>query len=221
MSKVLILVEGQAEETFVRDVLAPYLLGKSVYVFAKLATTKRVKSGPDFKGGIVSYGKVKNDIVRLLHDTSAVMVTTMIDFYGLPEDFPGRKKMPRGSCYKRVAYLEHELQKDINHHKFLPYLTLHEFEAMAFVSPDRIANAFPGTNVIGKLRAIRSEFQSPEEIDEEEPPSERLSALLPEYEKPLHGPLAILEIGIDEIRGECAHFDEWLKKLEALEWPTT
>jgi len=215
-SRVHIVVEGPTEEAFVQRVLAPYLYGREVYLTPVLATTKRVKSGPHFKGGIVSYGKLKNDIKRLLHDTSAAVVTTMIDFYGLPRDFPGRERIPRGTCYKRVTFLEQEFQKDIDHHKFLPYLSLHEIEAMVFVLPDQIANAFPDTKAIQEMQAIKEKFHSPEEIDEEEPPSNRIKVLLPGYQKPLHGPLAILNIGIDQIRNECPHFNEWLGKLELL-----
>lgn len=69
MSRVLVVAEGQTEETFVRDVLAPHLFAFGVFLDAKLATTKRVKSGPHFKGGIVSYAKLKDDIRRLLGDT--------------------------------------------------------------------------------------------------------------------------------------------------------
>ena len=219
MSKILILVEGQAEETFVREVLAPYLSKDGVYPIAKLATTKRVKSGPDFKGGIVSYGKFKNDIVRLLGDTSAAIVTTMIDFYGLPADFPGRRTLPTGSCYDQVAYLEREIGNDIGHPRLLPYLALHEFEAMLFVAPEKIAQAFPGTNKGGELTAIREQFHSPEEIDDDPhaAPSKRLEAIFPGYEKPLHGPLVVLEIGIEQIRRECSHFNDWLARLERLE----
>lgn len=218
MSKILILVEGQAEETFVREVLTPYLSKGGVYPIAKLATTKRVKSGPDFKGGIVSYGRFRNDIVRLLGDTSAAIVTTMIDFYGLPADFPGRRTLPTGSCYDQVAYLEQEIGKDIGHPRLLPYLALHEFEAMLFVAPEKIAQTFPGTDKGDDLTAIRRQFNSPEEIDNSPhtAPSRRLKALFPGYEKPLHGPLVILEIGIEQIRGECAHFNGWLAKLEKL-----
>lgn len=94
MSRVHVLAEGQTEETFIRDVLAPYLATKGVYPFATLVKTKRVKDGPDFKGGITSYRQVKNDITLLLRDTNAVAVTTMIDFYGLPSGFP-RGAQPR------------------------------------------------------------------------------------------------------------------------------
>ena len=218
MRFVHILVEGQAEETFVREALAPYLVEKGVYPDAKLATTKLVKSGPDFKGGIVSYGKFKNDVIRLLSDTSVVMVTTMIDFYGLPTDFPGRKTVPAGSCYDRVAYLEEALRKDIRHPKFLPYLALHEFEALLFAAPENISRAFPGTNRDKELASIEEQFDNPEEIDDDPQtaPSKRLGLLFPEYRKPLYGPLIILEVGIDRIRSECPHFNAWLTKLERL-----
>jgi hypothetical protein len=218
MSKVLVLVEGQAEETFVRDVLYSHLSALGIYPIAKLATTKRVKSGPDFKGGITSYGKFKNDIKRLLGDTSAALVTTMIDFYGLPTSFPGRGTMPSGSCYDRVAYVEQEICKDIEHPRFLPYLALHEFEALLFVDPAKIDEAFPEANKGNELAAIKRNFKSPEEIDDDPhtAPSKRLEALFPGYEKPLHGPLVVLEIGIDQVRGECSHFNDWLAKLEEL-----
>jgi hypothetical protein len=184
-----------------------------------LVTTKRLEeSGSVFKGGIVPYERFKRDIKRLLNDPSAAMVTTMIDFYGLPKNFPGRKNMPTGSCYKRVMYLEEELQKDINHHKFLPYLTLHEFEAILFVEPTRISQAFSGIGKSKELSAIRAQFKSPEEINEdpEQAPSKRLQKLFPEYQKTLHGPLVISEIGLERIRSGCPHFDAWLEKLEAL-----
>ncbi len=218
MSKVLILVEGQTEETFVREVLYSHLSTVGVYPIAKLATTKRVKSGPDFKGGIVSYGKFKNDVVRLLGDTSAATVTTMVDFYGLPTDFPGRRTVPTVSCYDQVAYVEREIRKDIGHPRFLPYLALHEFEAMLFVAPEKINQAFPGTNKGDELTAIREQFESPEEIDDnpQTAPSKRLEAIFPGYQKPLYGPLIILEIGIEQIREECSHFDKWLTKMEKI-----
>ena len=218
MKKALILVEGQAEETFVREILGPYLSGRGVYPQAKLVTPKRVKSGSDFKGGIVSYGKVRNDIIRLLGDTSAEVVTTMIDFYGLPDSFPGRPTLPAGSCYDQVAFLEEAFRKDINHQKFLPYLMLHEFEAMLFVAPEKIAQAFPRINKYAELSVIKAEFESPEEIDDDPKtaPSRRIQGFFPGYQKTLDGPLIILEIGLDQIRSECPHFNDWIESVERL-----
>jgi hypothetical protein len=68
------------------------------------------------------------------------------------------------------------------------------------------------------FHAIREQFTTPEEINDspETAPSKRLRTLVPGYQKPLLGVLAILEIGLAAIRAECPHFDGWLKTLEAL-----
>ena len=45
----------------------------------------------------------------------------ILDFYGLPADFPGRSTLPRGgSCYDRVTHLEDAFRTDIGHRLFLP-----------------------------------------------------------------------------------------------------
>ncbi len=215
VKRVLILAEGDTEEQFVKKILAPYLQSKDVFVIPKTATTRRMKGGPDFKGGVVSYGKVRGDIVRLLKDTNA-FVTTMLDFFRLPSDFPGRMTTPTGTGYQRVAYLEEALREDIANRNFQPYLSLHEFEALLFAEHTKIAQAFSGKDVSAKLQAIRNEFGSPEEINDEEPPSKRILELRPRYRKPAHGISIAAEIGLDRIRAECPHFDQWVKQLEEL-----
>jgi len=66
------------------------------------------------------------------------------------------------------------------------------------------------------LEKIREQFATPEDINDspEDCPSKRIVNLIPGYQKPLYGTLAILEIGLARIRAECPHFDEWLRKLE-------
>ncbi|MCD4687255.1 MAG: DUF4276 family protein [Anaerolineae bacterium] len=216
MKYVHILVEGQTEETFVRDVVQPHLLTRGIFLNPVLITTKRVKAGADFKGGVTSYGKIRNDLRPLLHDTNAVRITTMLDYYALPADFPRYDDRPVGTCFERAAFLEQAFRDDIRHWRFLPYLALHEFEALMFVSPDDIARAFPDADHAAQLHKIRNAYKSPEEIDEDQPPSKRLRKLFPRYQKPLHGPLVTLDIGIARLREECVHFDQWLQQLEAL-----
>ncbi|WP_290600261.1 DUF4276 family protein [Anabaena sp. AL93] len=36
----------------------------------------------------------------------------------------------------------------------------------------------------------------------------------PGYDKPLHGSLIAMDIGLDTIRKQCQHFDKWLTRLE-------
>ena len=79
MKKVLILVEGQTEETFVKQVLAPYLNRFDIFIIPTIIVTKRVKRGADFKGGVPEYPKVRNEILRLLSGSSATIITNLIE----------------------------------------------------------------------------------------------------------------------------------------------
>ena len=69
-----------------------------------------------------------------------------------------------------------------------------------------------------EFQKIRDEFETPEEINDspETAPSKRVEDLVPGYEKPLLGTLAVLEIGLPQIRVECPHFSSWLERLEVL-----
>lgn len=218
MAKVLILVEGQTEENFVKRTLTPHLSSLSVFVVPTIIATKRIKSGPSFKGGMPSYAKVRREILRLLGDSSAALVTTMIDFYGLPASFPGRANVRGNTPLERVVFVENAIEQDINDPRFLAYCSLHEFEALLFSSPATIAAAFAMPNVEQKLLSIRSQFTSPEEIDDSPStsPSARLQSLYQQYNKPFYGTLIAGRIGLDEMRGACAHFNDWLARLEAL-----
>jgi len=140
----------------------------------------------------------------------------MLDFYGLPTDFPQYNEKRDVNCYQRVAHLTDAFQQDIDHPKFLPYLTLHEFEALMFCDPAIIASAFPGTAKRNELEKIRATFDSPEEINLDDPPSKRLEKLFPEYQKTLHSYFVVDEIGLERIRQECRHFNQWLETLEKL-----
>ena len=218
MKRVLILVEGQTGETFTRDILGPHLQSVEVLLTPTLSSTKRVKVGPDFKGGVVSWGKVRNDLRRLLGDSNAVLVTTMLDYYGLPSDFPGMDGRPPGSCFDRVRHVETAMARDIADGRFFPYLQLHEFEALLFSDPSEVAGRFPGTGALAALHRARQAVDSPEEINEghDSCPSRRISAAVSVYQKPLHGPQIAAAIGLEQIRAECRHFDEWVARLESL-----
>lgn len=219
MKRVHILVEGQTEETFVRDVLAPHLLHSEVFLRPIVAATKRVKSGTKFKGGVTSYQRFKKELRQLARDTSASAITTMIDYYGLPGDFPGVSSVPPGDCYQRVHHVQEALKADLDIRNLVPYISLHEFEALLLTSPDQIDALFPGREVARKLSAAVSSLGSPERVNDglETHPAARITRLAPSYRKPLHGPLIAGRIGLEAIRQECRHFDQWVRSLETLE----
>lgn len=219
MAKVLILVEGQTEETFVKRILDPHLSSLSVFVVPTIIATKRIRSGASFKGGVPPYERVRKDILRLLGDTSAVLVTTMLDYYGLPKSFPARSSVQGSTALDKVHYVEAALAADIGHRRFLPYYSLHEFESLLFSSTSEIAQTFAIPSMESKLDAIRAAFPSPEDINDDPAtaPSARLETLFPSYSKPFYGYLIASRIGLQKMRDECAHFNEWLSKLENLD----
>ncbi len=218
MKRILTYVEGETEEAFLKRLIHPHLLNMGLFIIPTIATTKRVINGPDHKGSYVPFSKARKEIKQLLADSDAVAVTSMLDFYGLPNDYPGKDDMPAGNCYTRVRHLESELGNAIDNSKFIPYLSLHEFEALVLVSPDEIVSAFPGENIRDNLKTITQAAHSPEEVNEVEQshPSARLMNLIPTYGKKTSGPIICERIGLPEIRNACPHFNEWLGKLEAL-----
>ena len=218
MKKILVLVEGQTEEQFVKNVLSPYFWDKHIFFIPKIAITKLVKSGPHFKGGIVSYGKVKNDIKRLLRDSSAAVVTTMIDYYGFASLVPFKNAVRGRYGFDRVQSLEELFRKDIDDSRFLPYLQLHEFEAMVFVSPETAAETLMKPGKKNEILKIKRKFKSPEDINDNPSltPSQRLCKIFPDYEKVADGPVIVGKIGLKKIKEECAHFNRWITRLEKL-----
>lgn len=218
MKRVLVYVEGQTEETFVRDILNGHFTEKGIYLTPTLAVTKRVAGGPNYKGGILTFDRVKGDIQRLLNDNGAVAVTTMIDLYGLPLNFPGKQDTVKGGAYERVRFLEQRFAESIDNHKFIPYLSLHEFEALLFAEPATITETLGQQNKLAELKKIRSSFTTPEEINDSPitAPSKRLEKLYPDYQKPLFGALIALNIGLATLCEECPHFGEWIRRLEQL-----
>ena len=219
MSKVLILVEGQTEQGFVENVLSAHLELFGVFPIPIVVPTRASRgSAPSIKGGNVSWPKIKKTLLDLLGDSSAAMVTTMFDYYARPEDWPGNNSLPPGSCYDHVRHLEEACSQEISHQKFYSYLSLHEFEALLFVAPEVFANSFPEFDLLAALVAIKSQCNSPEEINDDPAtaPSKRIQELCPAFRKRSNGPLIALEIGLGRIRTECPHFNEWLTKLESL-----
>jgi hypothetical protein len=215
--KVFVLVEGQTEEGFVKKVLQP-AMPEGLELKPVIIATKRVNSGGKFKGGMPGYPKVRGEVIRLLRDSSAIMVTTMVDYYALPASFPGRRAPAGGTAEERVQYVQDQWNADIGSRRFSAYLSLHEFEALLFSAPDVIADTFAIPGLGNQLRRIRESFASPEEINDhpETAPSARLVDLYPRYSKPFFGSVIAGRIGIERMCSECSHFAEWVQWLNSL-----
>jgi hypothetical protein len=150
-----------------------------------------------------------------LGGAGGAVVTTMLDYNGLPDDFPGMNTRPNAGSIDRVVHVEQALREYFGERRdFLPYLSLHEFEALLFSSPDELPQAMIERHKAIQFAAIRKSCLTPEDIDETYWPSHRILGLFHQYRKALHGPLVATRIGLVRLRSECPHFAEWIGKLE-------
>ena len=132
----------------------------------------------------------------------------MVDYYGLPETWPGRVEAGgQNSLSSRAALVEQallydiakELGDDFDLRRFIPYVVMHEFEGLLFSDPERFGQSIGRPDLASKLQAIRSEFDTPEEINDspDTAPSKRVKDLYEGYQKPLMGVLAMEAIGLE------------------------
>lgn len=221
MKRVHALVEGQTEEAFLESVLAPRFLGVGVHLTPVLVETRRLASGVKSGGGTASYARWRAQIRRLLGDSSAALVTTMLDYYALPGDFPGHPS-EAPTARERVDAVQSACAADIGDPRFVPFVTLHEFEALVLTAPQHVCDlALASSRARAELSRLRASVESPEDIDDgpDTHPSARITRLVQGYRKTTHGPLAAERIGLAAIRAACPHFDRWVARLESLGEP--
>jgi hypothetical protein len=157
--------------------------------------------------------------MRQCRRDAAAMVTTMIDLFRLPGDFPHRHACTDVDVYQRVACLESALADDVGCRSFMPNLSVHEFEALLFTDLSKFEPWFDA-GAVDNLRAKVPDGCKPEQINNgtETAPSKRIEAVLGQhgYQKPVHGPLMTMDIGLEAMRAHRPHFGAWLGRLEAL-----
>src|SRR5438876_5193285 len=136
MARLYFFAEGQTEQTFADTVLKPHLAIYKVYMHNPVLIAHCRKKGKVHRGGGRKYLPMRNDIVRFLKQEKSerVFFTTMVDLYGLHSDFPGTNEAEklRNDPLARVSSLESAWSEDIGDERFIPFIQLHEFEALLF-----------------------------------------------------------------------------------------
>ena len=222
MTEVVVVCEGQTEEAFVNQTLAPALATRLVLLQPRLVRTSRHSAG-----GALSGERVLHFLRNTLRERADIYVTTFFDLYGLSADFPGRPKgVALGNPHDQAAAVEAEFHATVVHEvkcrpdRFLPHIQPYEFESLLFSDPSRFATVEPDwQRFVGELENARRSARTPEHVNDgpNTHPSARLARLLrPRYNKVRHGTAVSARIGIDRIRAECRHFDAWLTRIEAL-----
>jgi len=221
-----ILCEGQTEELFVTKVLKPFLSNLGWVVKSRLLVTSKKKNA---KGGMISYQQAKGDLIKWIDEVSQKRnethyFTTMFDWYALPTDFPGYQDASRiQDVYLQVEKIENEFSKDIIYSRFIPYIQLHEFEALLFCDIEKLEKDYPNSKKeISELAKILFAYNNnPELINSSQAtaPSHRIINALKrkyKYNKPRSGSSVTASIGLDKLRNKCMHFNFWLEKIEVI-----
>lgn len=217
MKRIIIVCEGETEQKFVRDILCQPFLSRGI-----LLNDPRIKYS---NGGIVKWNPLKAQIERHLREGDKPYVTTFIDYYGISDkhqfpDWDEAHKIPdKGQC---IDCLQQAMREDIHEElrsRFIPYIQLHEFEALLFIDEKSIVAAAIDCLIDRtKLRKVLADFPDPETINNhiETSPSHRLEQIITGYNKVLHGNIIALSIGLERIREKAKRFDQWLSQLESL-----
>lgn len=216
MKRFVFIVEGETEEAFVNTILRPYFESCGYCNPVQCFKIKHTQ------GGMHKYSYVRNDVLNTIYEHN-VIVTTMFDLYALPSSFPGYEEAQAMTNHlERVTFLEAKMKEDLESlqgHQFnnyIPYIQLHEFEALTFSSANSFEALFEDNEMNYKgIREVIDTFSNPEDINDspETAPSKRMQNLIPGYNKVTYGISLIEYTGIDMILRKCPHFREWIEKL--------
>ncbi|MBI4792279.1 MAG: DUF4276 family protein [Deltaproteobacteria bacterium] len=218
-AEIVALAEGPTEKIFIAEMLVPYLAGIGVFM------TPIIISKPGQKGGDVRFTRVKNDIELHLKQRQDTYLTLFVDFYGIKSDWPGLKEAKQQviPCNKAAIIndaTKEQVEKLFGSHgadkRFIPYVAMHEFEALLFSEPQKLAEQLhvPQT----KIDKILTECGEPENIDDSPntAPSKRLEDLSDRFKKTSTGISIAKAIGLAKIRESCPVFNGWLTAVENL-----
>lgn len=223
MKRLFIVVEGETEERFVRSVLYNEFILNGIHIEAQQWITNR-KLG--ISGGGSNFDLIENHLRRLMsryqHDND-VYISVMIDLYAFPKQgktIYDEEVIRTQGGKERALLLEQKMAERLEFRNFIPYVQLHEFEALLLSQPDSLLKFY--TDKATEIKALKAaiEGMNPEEINEtpQGAPSKRIINYLPGYEKQktTAGVTTALSIGLPHLRASCLHFNDWVTKLESI-----
>jgi hypothetical protein len=206
---VLILCEGQSEESFIKSIVAKYLALDGIYVQTVVL------------GGVSRYSKIRGELKRLGKNKNAIL-TTMLDYYKLPKDVPGVDNCDKITPTEIAEHIEYCIYQDligeISCISFEPYIQMHEYEALLFSDVEEFAKCNGiEKSMIYMLKKQVNQFETPEHVNnsEQTSPSKRILQVFPEYQKVTDGTMVAKSIGIEKMLEKCPHFACWIKKLQS------
>jgi hypothetical protein len=220
---LIVYVEGVSEEFFVNRQLRPHLQhhGWSGVKPIGVATSL----DPNGKtGGLTNWPAVEQDLRDLFaqYQGPTHRFTTLWDFYGTPDSFPGfalaRAAAPGTD---RAALAEAALSAHFHEPRFLPYVQMYEFEALVLVAIDGLKEINAAHAAALDALKLQCEGTGNFESINDGPtthPAKRIEAVLPDFLKTKEddGPIALRAVGLEAPRKWCPRFNQWLMRLEKI-----
>lgn len=224
MLDILVVCEGQTEREFCREVVASYLASNEIALAGTLVGKPHQK-----RGGIRPWPVYRAELLRLAKERADRHLAVLVDYYAMPDSWPGRADSCSKPVSERGIYVENllelELQKELPG-RFHPCVQLHEFESLLFVDPAAtalsIAAGGGGINdryIAQRMNAIKAECGgSVEQINDvpEKAPSKRLIKIMPGYDKVAWGVTAAADISIPVLSAGCPWLSRWLSRIGGL-----
>ncbi len=221
---LIAVVEGQSESGFFKPFLAEHLALRGIDLHVPVIG----KGGA--KGGMLrSFAQVCAELANFLADRRRLWVTTFFDYYGLPTgEGRGWGFVPAAKVRGGVAAIEDQLRNGVREAapqlagRFIPYVQLHELEALYFAEPETLATVLETPETADKFAAVAAAAGGCEQINDSPTtaPSKRLQAMCPRYIKgrssAAHAPRLGAKLSLATVRGQCPRFDGWLAAIEKL-----
>ena len=204
MKTVIVICEGETEKEFCKTLLSVYL-----QKYCKIRIEVRLL------GGNCNWQRIKDMVEKALKQQKNALVTTFFDYYGVKtKKFPNWKEtvgINKANVRERIEILENGMLEEIDsnlRYRFIPYIQLHEFEALLFNNIEVFDNNFKRSEFSrANLLDVLNEFPDPELINQkiETSPSHRLIEIIPSYNKILYGNMLVEIIGIEQIKQKNKH----------------
>jgi hypothetical protein len=186
VTRLRVIVEGQTEEQFVGDSLAPHLQNFGVHAAATIVGKLHAQRRGHRQRGGGRFQHWYEDIRRTLGEdrNDSLRVTTLFDLYGLPSDFP-EFELHRtiADTNVRCDRFQAALANVVDDHRFISYLQRHEFEALVLASLPSLTRVLDANDDLAGVARLGQELRDtpPEDINDgqDTAPSKRLRRAIP------------------------------------------
>ena len=231
---VFAIVEGQTENAVLTRLLGPHLGAMGIDLHCPI-----VRQGAG-RGGVkwLKCDDFCDQIQRVLKDRRKPFVTSFFDYYALPHGTKSGwefvEKAKAEVSFRGLEVTTQSIERELHRlaiaglelpniaDRFIPYIQLHELEALFFAEPEVMAMAFGNPALAGNFSNAVRECGGCENINDtpDKAPSKRIQTAFPGYIKGrsdfAHGPRIASQLNLSVVRQACPRFSAWVSSLEAL-----